>query len=62
MPYYNVSVDLLVPVLLEIEAESEEDAETKLYARKKKELLTLANTEEESIGLVESSITVERGR
>lgn len=62
MPYYNVSVDLLVPVLLEIEAANEEEAEAKLYEKTKKELLQLANTEEGSVGLLESSIDISPGR
>ena len=62
MPYYNVSVDLLVPVLLEIEATSVEEAEAKLHEKTKKELLELANTEEGAIGLLESSIDISPGR
>lgn len=62
MPFFNVSVDLLVPVLLEIEAANEEEAEEKLYEKTKKELLALANTEEASIGLMEQSIDVSKGR
>ena len=61
MAKFNVSADLLVPVLLEIEADSEEEALDRLHGMSRVELLKLANTEEGSIGILEGSEDVSQG-
>lgn len=55
---FNVSCDLLVPVLVSIEAESWENAEEKLYDLKKNYLLSYANKEEDAIGILEGSVDI----
>lgn len=60
MPKFNVSCDLLVPVLVEIEAENEEAAELQVLEMSKRRLLQLANTEEDAIGVLEDSLTVDQ--
>jgi hypothetical protein len=59
MPKFTVSCDLLVPVLLEIEAASEEAAVDALYDWRKADLLKLANTEEDAVAIVDESIDVD---
>lgn len=59
MPKFTVSCDLLVPVILEIEADDCDSAADKLYGMPKRELLGLANTEESSLGIVDGSETIE---
>lgn len=57
MPKFTMTVDLLVPVLLEIEADNEDEAFFKLHAMPKTELLRLANTED--IGILDGSEYIE---
>lgn len=57
MPRYNVSVDLLVPVLLEVEADNEDAALDKVFDMPKRELLKLANTENDSIGIINEDVS-----
>ena len=59
MPKFNVSADLLVPVLVEIEAEDEIEAEEKFYEMPKVELLRLANSEESSLDICDN-VFIER--
>lgn len=59
MPKFTTTVDLLVPVLLEIEAADEDAALLKLHEMPKRELLRLANTEEASIGILDGSEYIE---
>ncbi len=56
---FTVSCDLLVPVLLEIQAESEDAAIDALYDMPKRKLLALADTEEGAMAIVEGSETAE---
>jgi hypothetical protein len=58
---YNVSADLLIPVLVEIEADSEEDAIDKLHEMDRGELFKLANTEPSGIDILEGSETADEG-
>jgi hypothetical protein len=51
MPKYTVSCDLLIPLVLEIEAADEDAAIEALHARAPAELLKLANTENNCIGI-----------
>jgi hypothetical protein len=53
MPKYTVSADLIVPVLLEIEAESEDEALDKLHEMSRQELLGLAD--KDAIGIIDGS-------
>lgn len=59
MPRFTVSCDLLVPVLLEIEAQSEESAIDVLHEMRRSDLLKLADTSDSAIGIVNGSETCE---
>lgn len=59
MPTFNVSVDLMIPVLLEIKARDADGAIEKLYSMPKRRLLKLANVDEAAIDLIEDSIDVD---
>lgn len=61
MPKYNVSCDIALPVVLEIEADSEEAALDKLFEMDRKELLRLANTEPSGISILEGSEDISPG-
>jgi hypothetical protein len=61
MPKFNVSCDLRVPVLLEIEAISEYDAYSKLFDISIAELMKSANTTNDSIEIDQVSIRIEPG-
>jgi len=58
MAKFNVSCDLLVPVLLEIEAKDEDEAELKVLEMRRSELLKLANTEDQAIGISIDGVSV----
>ena len=58
MRKFNVSCDLLIPVVLEIEAAGEDAAINKLYEMSRCELLRLANTEEGCIAILEGSESI----
>ena len=55
MTKFNISCDLLVPVLLEIEADNIEIALDLLHEMPKTTLLKQANTEESALGILEGS-------
>lgn len=59
MQKFTVSCDLLVPVLLEIEADDEDHAIDRLHEMSRRNLLALANTEESALGIVDGSETSE---
>lgn len=46
---YTVSLDLTLPVLIEVEAKSEEDAEDVAQSTPIKMLIALANTERDAV-------------
>ena len=61
MPKFTVSCDLYVPVVTEIEAPNEADAEEMLNNMSLRDLLKQANTEEASLGIVDGSVDVSPG-
>lgn len=61
MPKYTVSCDIVLPVVLEIEADNEEAALDKLHEMDRAELLRLANTEASGIGIFEGSEDISLG-
>ncbi len=61
MSKFNVSADLLVPVVVEVEADTEDEALEKFDSMSKRELLRLANTEEDAIGINFDDLSVSEG-
>jgi hypothetical protein len=56
---FNVSVELVVPVLLEIETDTADRAIAKFYQIPLQELLHFGVTEEDALGIVDGSVHVE---
>lgn len=62
MPKFNVSLDLVVPVLIEVEADNEEAALDKVCEMPRAELFKHADTEEDSLDVNTESLQVSLGR
>lgn len=59
MPKYTICCDLLVPVVLEIEADDADAAEVALLEMAPRELLKIADTSNSAMCILDSSIQID---